>query len=150
LGADIYIKAKLKKHEIWASYTISSLTENFDYFDSKEYELAPHNQTHEIKSAGLLNFSPFFISTTYVYGSGLEFTKSLSKTGKIIPYSRLDFAVLYKIPTKKIKLDVSFSILNVLNTRNIRYTDYLVISNRNTIFSRATSFTPLLNLHFAF
>lgn len=150
LGLDFYFKKTVNKHEFWTSYTLSQNKELFSNFQDGKYQLSPYNQTHEIKTAGIFNFSPFYISMNYVYGSGLEFTKTISNADKTIPYKRLDIALLYKFNTKKTDIDVSFSILNLLNTKNVRYNDFANFPNGDIIYAQSTPFTPLLNLNFSF
>lgn len=145
-GVDLFFKAKIRKHEFWASYTFSQSLESSK---TTVNQLAPHHQLHEIKFAGVLNFSPFYISANYVYGSGLEFTKGL-KNNRPIPYSRLDFAVLYKLKIKKSKIDFGISILNLLNTYNIRYNNIVDLPDNELIYSLATPFTPTFNINIKF
>jgi outer membrane receptor for ferrienterochelin and colicin len=150
LGLDAYFKMLVKKHEFWLAYTLSQTVEKFSYFQDNQYQTSPHNQSHELKGAGVLNFSPFYLSLNYVYGSGLEFTKTIENTSTTIPYKRLDLAILYKFNTQKFNADISFSILNLLNTKNIRYDDFTNFPDGKRFYSKSTPFTPLLNLHIGF
>ena len=148
-GLDFYLKLKLKKHECWLAYTLSQTVEHYSYFTDNNFSLAPHNQTHELKGAVVLNSSPFFISLNYVYGSGLEFTKNYEN--KLIPYSRLDFAVLYKLKIKKTNIDFGLSALNLLDTENVKYNNFINMPNNNEIvYSEAIPFTPIVSIRFHF
>ncbi len=149
-GIDFYIKKSIKKHDFWVAYTLSKTEELFSYFTSKDFQRAPHDQRHEIKSAALLNFNPYYISLNYVYGSGLANTIDISNNNKIIPYNRLDVAFLYKFNTKKIKLETGISALNVTNSENIRYNNFSNFPDQKTIYSKAMPFTVALNLNVGF
>lgn len=149
LGADFYLKTKFKKHEMWFSYTLSQTLEHFSYFTDDYFQLAPQNQTHEFKGVLVLNFSPIYFSTSYVYGSGLEFTK-LYNNGELIPYCRLDFAIMYKFSLLKTDIQIGASILNAFNTENIKYNDLVILPSNRIVYPKATPFTPMLNLNWKF
>lgn len=149
-GLDFYLKTKLKKHELWFAYTLSETLEHFPFFQSHNYQFTPHDQTHELKGAAIFNFSPFYISTNYVYGSGLQFTKRKSNTLNPIPYNRLDLAVLYKLKYPKVNIDIGISVLNVLNTDNIKYNNSINLPDSKVVYSQSTPFTPMLNFHVGF
>lgn len=158
-GMDILMKKYFRKHEVWASYTLSKTEEyfpNFPYiFDNVEYRDSPQDQRHEIKGALLLNFSPFFISTNYVYGSGLRSPLYLSTNpGERYPYSRLDMALIYRHSIKGYHFEVGISILNVLNHENIKYSNVIRIPDSPTssfsIHAEAVPFTPTIYLNMAF
>lgn len=145
-GVDLYVKKRIKNHDLWIAYTLSKTEEHFSYFTSEEFQLAPHDQRHEIKGATLFNFDPYFLSLNYVYGSGLV----NSNPDKIIPYNRLDIAFLYKFNTKKIKLETGLSVLNVMNSKNVRYNNFFNFPDNKTIYSEAMPFTPTLFLNIGF
>jgi len=148
-GADFYLKKKIKKQEFWLAYTLSKTQEFFGYFPEDEFRRSPHDQTHEVKGAAVFNLSPFFISVNYVYGSGLVGFNGLDKN-TINPYSRLDAAFLYRFNTKKVKLETGLSVINVLNTQNVRYSNFSNVPNYKQIYSKAMPFTPTLFLNIGF
>jgi len=150
IGMDIYLKYLWKKHEFWVTYTLGQTLENFSYFNSDSFQLAPHNQTHEVKTAAVFHFQPFFFSANYVYGSGLEFTRDSKKDNKLSPYHRLDMAAMYKFKTTKLNLEIGLSVLNVLNHYNIGYNYYSNSTDSKSVYSKTISFTPLLNLNIGF
>ncbi len=150
MGLDFYFKTKIKKHKFWVAYTLSRSTERFDYFKNKQYELALHNQTHEIKTAAIFNLSPFFVSMNYVYGSGLEFTRKITLDNEPYPYNRFDVAVLYKFDFQKIKLESGISIINLFNIKNIRYNGFTSLPGGKRIYTNALPFSPLFNLRMSF
>lgn len=150
-GADAYIKTSFRGHEFWLAYSWSKTSEQFPFFTEDEYRLAPHHQDHEIKTALLLDFSPFHLSANYVYGSGLQFTSALTTDGRAIPYSRFDIAFLYRFNFEQIKVELGLSVLNVFNTENIKYTHIVNLPGaQKAAFARSTPFRPLLNLHISF
>jgi len=148
-GVDFYLKTQLGKHEVWVAYTLSESLQNFDYFETYDYKPAPQNQTHELKGAAILNFSPLYFSANYVYGSGLEFTRSI-RSGTPIPYNRLDVATMYKITIRKVNYQLGLSVLNVFNTYNVKYTNAINLPDEKSVYSQSIPFTILFNLYIGF
>ena len=158
-GMDLLVKQYFKKHELWASYTLSKTEEYFPYMpENVDYRDAPQDQRHEIKGALLLNFNPFFFSTNYVYGSGFKTPPSLLdeplNTPERYPYSRLDMAMFYRHSIKNYHFEVGISILNVTNHENIKYSNMILIPDSQTtsisIHAEAVPFTPTIYLNMAF
>lgn len=151
-GIDFFVKQEYKGHSVGISYSISQSLEWFPFFQSSDYKSSLHDQRHEIKFSGIINLSPFFISANYIYGSGfLKNTNLAINSTKNYPYKRLDIAGLYRFSLKKMKLDVGFSILNLLNYENIKITDITQIPSTEastiSIYSEAVPFTPTLFLN---
>jgi hypothetical protein len=155
-GMDLQVKQYFRKHEAWASYTLSKTEEYFPYMpDDVDYRDAPQDQRHEIKGALLLNFSPFFFSTNYVYGSGFRSPPSIyDDPEERYPYSRLDVAFIYRHSIKSYHFELGISILNVLNHENIKYSNVIRIPDSPTtsisIHAEAVPFTPTIYLNMAF
>ncbi|NOR34803.1 MAG: TonB-dependent receptor plug domain-containing protein, partial [Bacteroidales bacterium] len=160
-GMDLQVKQYFSLHEAWASYTLSKTEEHFPYMpDDVDYRDAPQDQRHEIKGALLLNFSPFFFSTNYVYGSGFRSPHSIyndpeyNNPEERYPYSRLDMAFIYRHSIKNYHFEVGISILNVLNHENIKYSNVIRIPDSETtsisIHAEAVPFTPTIYLNMAF
>ena len=154
-GVDMYAKKYFRKHEIWASYTLSQTEEYFPYFQEYEYANSPHDQRHEVKGALLLNFHPFFFSVNYVYGSGFPHQPSFfSQDYERYPYNRLDAAIIYRHSVKDYHFEVGLSILNLLNTENIKYSNFIRVPNAQsgsiTIHAEAVPFTPTIYLNISF
>lgn len=151
-GLDLYIKKEYKKHMAWISYSLSKTEEHFPFFVRQYYKLAPQHQTHEIKFAGILNLKSFYLSADYVYGSGFERYNFETADGTWLnqDYKRLDAALVYKLPTGKIKGEVGVSVLNVLNTSNIKYSNLRRATvdeiNLVGIYAEAVPFTPAVFL----
>jgi len=155
-GMDLLVKQYFKKHEVWASYTLSKTEEYFPYMSEEmDYIDAPQDQRHEIKGALLLNFNPFFLSANYVYGSGFNDPLSiLNNTEERYPYNRLDMALIYRHNIKSYSFEVGISVLNVLNHENIKYSNVILIPDSQTtsisIHAEAVPFTPCIYVNMAF
>lgn len=155
-GMDLMVKQYFRKHEAWASYTLSKTEESFPYLpEDVDYVDAPQDQRHEVKGALLLNFNPFFFSTNYVYGSGFRPPPSPdAEPEDRYPYSRLDMSLIYRHSIKSYHFEIGISILNVLNHENIKYTNVIRIpDSQNTsisIHAEAVPFTPTIYLNMTF
>ena len=150
-GVDMMMKMDYRGHSAWIAYSLSRTEEKFEYFLRDEYRGAPHDQRHELKTALLLNFDPFYFSADYVFGSGFPVTAYLQpfQTEKKI-YSRLDVAFIYKFLDKRLKGEVGLSVLNVMNTRNIKYSNFEFVPSNQTgsinLYAEAIPITPALYL----
>lgn len=145
MGMDVYLSKSFGKQHIWASYTVSNTEENFSFFQTSSFRRAPQDQTHELKTAAILDFKPFYFSTNYIYGSGLKvFADPNQNFEKTKPYSRWDAAFSYKIEIKPATIEAGVSVLNILNTNNIRYDDFYSFPDKNVRFRSATPFRPMI------
>ncbi len=150
-GFDFYAKYNLSKHTIWLSYTYSKSLEHFSYFKNEEYLYAPQDQRHEIKLASIINLKPIFLSANYVFGSGfLEKPFRQKNNSNRIPYSRLDVSATYQFSKTRNIGECGISILNVLNTRNQKISNFEKIPISQTgsvnIYFEAIPFTPTIFL----
>ena len=61
------------------------------------------------------------------------------------PYNRLDISLVYQLQLKKIKIQAGASVLNVLNTNNVRYS-YRLSDQDNVfnVYAKATPLTPIV------
>jgi hypothetical protein len=157
MGIDFLIKKEYKGSMAWVSYSLSSTQESFPKKVNKQiievYTRAPQDQRHELKFAGVLNLSPFYLSANYVYGSGFPSTNPLDNPEKNqLAYQRFDVATTYRFSRKRYHLETGISILNLFNTQNIKASNYERIpAEQNTlnIYSQAVPFTPTLFLKFS-
>lgn len=154
-GMDLLLKKYFGAHEAWASYTLSKTEEYFPYFPNGEYSDAPQDQRHEVKGALLINLNPFFISTNYVYGSGFPDRPSFfQEDTERYPYSRLDVAFIYRHSVKSYHFEAGISILNLLNTENIKQSNFIRVpgssSTSISIHAEAVPFTPTIYLNISF
>jgi outer membrane receptor protein involved in Fe transport len=148
-GMDIMIKKDLKGHSAWVSYSLGKTEELFEYFINNEYRRALQDQRHEIKLAMLVNLDPFYISADYVFGSGFPTAPSiLPEEQTDLTYSRLDVSFIYKFLDKRVKGEIGLSVLNAMNTQNIKYANFerIAPNQTNTInfYSEAIPITPAL------
>ena len=154
-GLDFFIKKEFKNQTLWISYTLSKTEEHFPYFTTAEYIPAMHDQRHEIKVAGLAKLKSFHFSANFVYGSGFPDPNQLPAIVDYAQsYSRLDAAIIYKLPARKIHLDAGISVLNVLDKDNIKYSNVTWIPtdeiNTISIYAEAVRITPALFLNIYF
>jgi hypothetical protein len=151
VGVDVMIKKDYKGHSGWIAYSLSRTEELFEYFLEQDYRRSPQDQRHELKAALLLNFDPFYFSADYVYGSGFPAPAYLVlQREEDLTYSRLDVAVIYKFLDHKLKGEVGLSVLNVTNSKNIKYENFERIpsdlKNSISLYAEAIPITPALYL----
>jgi hypothetical protein len=158
-GLDILIKKEFKTSYAWIAYSLSKTEERFakkgknGVFNSV-YERAPQDQRHELKFAGSINFSAFYFSANYVYGSGFRSTRpSDDPAQNQLPYNRFDTAITYKFKAKRYKLETGLSILNLFNTQNLKVGNFERIPTEQlrtvNIYSQTVPFTPTIFLNFS-
>jgi hypothetical protein len=157
-GIDFLIKKEFKANYVWVGYTLGSTQERFPrktkFGVINRFERAPQDQRHELKFAGLLSLSPFYLSANYVYGSGFRSTNPLDDPSvNQLSYSRFDTAITYKFKAKKYSLQTGVSLLNVFNTQNLKVGNFQRIPteqlNTLSIYSQAVPFTPTIFLNFS-
>ena len=155
-GLDVYLKKEYKKHMGWISYSWSKADEHFPFFVRNYWNPAPHQQTHELKAAAIVNLNRFYVSANYVYGSGFERFEFETTDGNWLnrEYKRLDAAVVYKFRPGKIKAEAGISVLNVFDADNIKYSNLRRASvdeiNLVGIYAEAVPFTPAVFLMLKF
>ncbi len=157
-GIDFYAKKDFGRHSIWASYTLSKALERFAPLNQvlPSYTLAPQHQLHEIKLAGLFAVHNFYLSADYIYGSGMEILRQVFKAETSdVSYNRIDAAVTYKFRPKRFSGELGLSVLNLLNTHNLKYANLKNIHltpelGDIRVYSQAVPFTPVLFLKLVF
>ena len=155
-GLDIFLKKEYKKHMGWISYSYGKAEEHFPFFIREYYRPAPHQQTHELKLAGIVNLNSFYFSANYVYGSGFERFNFETEDGTLLSreYKRLDAAVVYKFKPGKVNAEAGISVLNVFDNDNIKYANLRRTTvdeiNLVDIYAEAVPFTPTLFLMIKF
>jgi hypothetical protein len=151
-GIDLFLRKDYGPHAAWISYTLSKTLEWFPYFPSSQFMRAPQDQRHELKAAILLDFKPFSFSANYIFGSGFPLNSGTLLNPDIIEpdYNRLDAALFYRFKIKGISGETGISILNVLNSKNIRYSNFEKIPVDQTssihIYSEAVPFSTRFSL----
>ncbi len=151
-GLDLMIKKDFRRNTAWIAYSLAKTEEHFSYFPDGKYRRAPQDQRHELKLAVLINLFPFFLSANYVYGSGFPVSYSQQqRIKKNYPYSRLDASVSYKFLNRKLKGELGLSIMNLLNTQNIKFSNFERIPLNQTsginLYAEAIPFTPTIYLN---
>ena len=157
-GLDFYAKKDFGKHSVWASYTLSRALESLAPLNKKlpGYTPAPQDQLHELKVAAVFNIRHFFLSSDYVYGSGLQILKEVFKDQtNDVAYNRVDVAVTYKFNPKKFSGEAGFSIMNLFDAQNLKYANLKSIQlspefGNIHVYSNAVAFTPILFLKLVF
>ncbi len=157
-GVDLYAKKDFGKHSIWASYTLGQSVERFAPLNQAlpDYSLAPQNQTHEFKVAGLFNIRHFYLSGNYVYGSGLEILRKVfADSGGNFAYNRVDLAATYKFTPRRFNCELGLSVLNVFDTQNLRYANLKNFQltpelGDFRVYSSSVPLTPVLFLKIVF
>lgn len=151
-GIDVLFKRDFRKHSVWVAYSLAKTNETFEYNGNSVTRRAPQDQRHEVKAAIMLNFDPVFFSTNYIYGSGFPYSNWAENENDTKRYSRLDASLIYKLIDRKVKGEVGLSLLNILNTKNIKYNSFVRIPSSQTshinIQTEAIPFTPTLYLKF--
>ena len=154
-GMDIMLKKDYKGSTFWIAYSLSHTTEKFDYYPNPSFRRAPQDQLHEVKVGAVVNLSPFYLSADYVYGSGFPITfNNHQKIEKDYPYSRLDGSATWRFLNKKVQGELGISVLNILNTQNIKFSNFEKVPLNQTssinIYADAIPFTPTLFLKISF
>ena len=74
-----------------------------------------------------------------------------AEEGERYPYSRLDLALMYRHTFRSFHFEAGISILNVLNTENLKYSNLVRIPSDQTssvnIDAEAIPFTPTIYLN---
>ncbi len=156
-GIDFLFKKNFKGSSFWLAYSLSRTEEHFEYFPKRwsYYRRAPQDQRHELKAGVMVDLHPFYLSANYVYGSGFPITYNRNqKIEKDYPYSRLDAAAAWRFLNRKLKGETGLSVLNVLNTKNIKFSNFERIPLSQTsvvnLYAGAIPLTPTLYLKFSF
>ena len=154
-GIDFFVKKDYRGHSVWISYSLSKTEEKFPYFLKNEYMRAPQDQRHELKTAVLMNVKPFCFSANYIFGSGFPINTGTILNPNIFEpdYNRLDVSVILRFHLNKLMGETGISILNVFNSKNIRYSNFEKVPldqiNTVNIYSEAVPFSPRLILKLA-
>jgi len=157
-GLDFYAKKTFGKHSVWGSYTLSKSLESLAPANKPlpEYSYAPQHQLHEIKAAGIFNVWKLYLSADYVYGSGMQALREIyANETQNLDYNRVDVAVTYRFTPKWVTGEVGFSIINLFDTQNLKYSNLKTIHltpelGNIRVYSDAVPFTPVIFLKLVF
>lgn len=148
-GIDLFLKKDFHGHSVWLSYSLGKAEEKFL---TTEYQRAPQDQRHELKLAGIINLKPFYLSANYVYGSGFPlYTDPTDPNSYTEPdYQRTDVSATWRFSASKLRGEVAFSILNLFDNYNIKYSTFesVPLDDTNTlqINTESVPFSPRLSL----
>lgn len=152
-GVDMMINKEYKGSYIFVSSTFSSVNERLHNTESSTASYKPV----EIKAGLLLNFNPFYFSTTFVNGWGYRSPYQNISDGDTSDekYSRLDAAINYRFTKNRFVLNAGISVLNIFNTLNYKYIDVVPSlpgsqSGYLNTYSQAIPFTPLISVELNF
>jgi hypothetical protein len=151
-GLDVMLKKDFKGNSLWVAYSLAKTDEHFTYFPNNQYRRAPQDQRQELKLAVIVNLYPFFVSANYVYGTGFPSTfTQQQRVPTNYPYSRLDGAVSYRFLNKKLVGEAGISVLNILNTENIKFANFERVPLNQTsginIYAQSIPFTPTIYIN---
>lgn len=147
-GIDLFARQDIRNHTLWMSYTLSKTEEQYPFYIRDKYKPAPHHQLHELKLVGIVNLGRFYLSGSYVYGSGFERFDFETEEGlhQSQPYHRMDASVVYRFRPGKVKTEAGLSVLNVFDYDNVKYANLRRTSSDDInllgIYSEAVPFTP--------
>ncbi len=151
-GLDIFAKKVFDEHSLFASWSLVNVK-------------VPVSETgQEIKFGGIAALNPFFLSFSYVSGNGFS---NISNGGHMHRensdndeeavhverhssdnkenYKRLDLALTYRLQQPKYRIQTGVSLINVMNSKNVKYNYRLSDANSITnVYTKATPFTPML------
>jgi hypothetical protein len=123
-GMDIFIKNDFGNFDGWITYSLMKTEENKS--NLKNYTTSPYERRHEIKLAAVYNFTGLSFSATYVYGINPSNNITLTNlSGGHHVYNRFDISGTYHFTKGIIRGKIGLSLMNVFNTKNIRFNQYI-------------------------
>lgn len=149
-GIEILAQKKFGKLNGWISYTLGEARSIYDHYGDS-YFPSYQDVRHEFKTVALYKLGNFDLSATWIYATGRPYTAPEGaykvtlldgteesyytvgiKNGLRLPdYNRLDLAVSYKLDmfNNKDNGNISFSIFNVYNRKNIWYKEFQIVED---------------------
>jgi len=152
-GVDILIDKEIKGSNIFISTSLSNVKESPRSISFPERVYSPF----EIKTGAVIALYPFYISSTFVFGSGYinPYKNAFGDEPVINDYNRFDLSLNYKLTRSKFSLEAGVSILNLFNSSNYKYVDALPFASGGqsgvlNIYSQAVPFTPIVSVQIIF
>ena len=145
-GIDLLMQKKYGMYSGWIGYTLSQTRYHFPIYGD-EYFAATQDVTHEIKIVNTLKIKKWTFSATWIFGTGMSYTRPIggyvmtmpdsTTVNAIIPgtknasrlpnYHRLDMSGKYDFSFGEMgKGSISFSLFNVYNRKNVWYKEFEV------------------------
>lgn len=149
-GADLFFKYEFGRLTSFGSASLCQLT------------IKKRDVQQEYKGGMLLNLKPFYLATNYVWGTGFSYLGSASFGNSTVSesqeeqiYQRLDGSITYRLNTKHFNLQMGVSVLNILNSNNLKYRyqvppSKVISGNIENVFTSAIPFTPTFFLELGF
>ena len=152
-GIDFLIKKRWQQYHVWLNYSLSKVDYFFPDIDDEEVFPASNDQRHQLSLVNTWQFKKWNFSLNYQYKTGLPFTQALNieeatefdedseeeesfffleygapNAQRLKDYHRIDAGISYRPTFKNTKLqsEISFSIINLLNTRNDFSRDFFI------------------------
>lgn len=142
-GFDVTLKKKIWKLDLSVAYSWSKTQDAFNSIDGGNFQRAPHDQRQEAKASAIIDLHPFFVSLSYVHGSGFPIQME-DGTFKDRPYNRFDVALLFQKKLRHAMLETGISVLNVTNYKNVRYNSFTSFPDASRIYRSGMRITPLV------
>lgn len=145
-GIEFLLQKKYGKYTGWFGYTLGEVMYDFPVYSDDPFP-ASHDVTNEFKFVNSFKWRKWTFASTFVYATGKPYTEPLggyqvtlidgstadfisvgSKNGTRYPdYHRMDLAATYEFKMgEKSKGQMSFSLFNVYNHKNIWYKEFEV------------------------
>jgi hypothetical protein len=153
MGVDILIDKEIKGSNVFISTSLSRVNEHYQSLNLPKKEYTPF----EIKTGAVIDLSPFYISSTFVFGSGYinPYKNALGDDPVSNDYKRFDISLNYRLTRAKFSIEAGLSVLNLFNNSNYKYIDALPFASGGqsgvlNIYSQAVPFTPIVSVQIVF
>jgi len=152
-GIDFFTKWENKGSQVFTSVSVAKSKDSYLMDVKKDLYFTPI----EVKIGGLWNMYPFFLSAEYVYAEGFSEQYGTGRYSNYVggTYNRLDVAATFSFKIKGANCKTGLSIINLLNTSNVKTLDVLptpavgTLTGIVNLFSESVPFTPTLFLAIA-
>ena len=170
-GTEFLIQKAQGQYTAWASYTLAEVVHTFPSLNDGNPFPALHDTRHEFKMVHSYEAKDWVLALTFVYASGKPYTEPDGqytvtlldgsqntyisvgrKNGVRLPaYHRLDFSVTRKIEFGRFKGNVSGSVFNFYDRKNIWYREFDFSQTPGIITDiRYLGLTPNLSVNLSF
>jgi hypothetical protein len=169
-GAEFYLKKRVGRLTGWVSYTLSRSERQFEGIDNGRWFASRYDRTHDLNIVAMYDLSQKVnIAGTLVYYTGNAANFSSGKyvvngitynsysgrnQDRFPSYNRVDISLNWSIRKKKHwEEELSFSIYNVLGTKNAYTIDFLYDKDNNSTYAQKTylfSRVPSITYNFKF
>ncbi|MCC6816433.1 MAG: TonB-dependent receptor [Saprospiraceae bacterium] len=136
-GLDFSYDQKINNYSIGFIYSYNKSLNSFEAINNGNFYQKPYVRTHQVKLLQSISIKRFTLNLNSVFGSQLPYydiaivTKD-AKDREVINfikyldnYLRIDSDLRYTFSLKKSRLELSFSVLNVLDQQNLKFVQSL-------------------------